>query len=158
MTIDIDAEASAGRISAEAFRNLELAEVNGQASAMYWLRHGSGTWNAWSSPKGDRYPDADGLCRIETKADLHAFCAETLPDAYACFLRDRNELSAVSQLHIATAIVAIMTGLLVLLQVKGTRRHRRFGTVYVARWSRSTCRRSSSSAHRRIQPVSSPRS
>ena len=33
MTIDIDAEASAGRISAEAFRNLELAEANGQASA-----------------------------------------------------------------------------------------------------------------------------
>ena len=38
----------------------------------------------------------------------------------------------VSQLHIATATIAIVTGLLVLLQVKGTRRHQRLGTVYVA--------------------------
>ena len=38
----------------------------------------------------------------------------------------------VSQLHIATATIAIVTGLLVLLQVKGTRRHQRLGTVYAA--------------------------
>lgn len=38
----------------------------------------------------------------------------------------------VSLLHIATALVAIATGLLMLLQVKGTRRHRRLGYVYVA--------------------------
>jgi hypothetical protein len=89
MTIDIDAEASAGRISAEAFRNLELAEVNGQASAMFWLearlRH---LERLVESGKAIDILTSDGLCRIETKADLHAFCAETLPDAYACFLRD----------------------------------------------------------------------
>ncbi|HEY5559230.1 MAG TPA: DUF2306 domain-containing protein, partial [Steroidobacteraceae bacterium] len=38
----------------------------------------------------------------------------------------------VSQLHMATATIAIVAGLLVLLQTKGTRRHRRFGYVYVA--------------------------
>lgn len=38
----------------------------------------------------------------------------------------------ISQLHIATAIVAIVTGLVMLLQVKGTRLHRRFGYLYVA--------------------------
>lgn len=38
----------------------------------------------------------------------------------------------VSQLHMATATIAIVTGLLVLLQTKGTRRHRRFGYVYLA--------------------------
>ena len=38
----------------------------------------------------------------------------------------------VSLLHIATALIAIGTGLFMLLQVKGTRRHRRFGYVYVA--------------------------
>lgn len=37
----------------------------------------------------------------------------------------------VSQLHIATAVIAIVTGLFVLLRAKGTRRHRRFGYVYV---------------------------
>lgn len=38
----------------------------------------------------------------------------------------------ISQLHITTAVIAILTGLLVLLQAKGTRRHRRLGTLYVA--------------------------
>jgi uncharacterized membrane protein len=38
----------------------------------------------------------------------------------------------ISQLHIATAIVAIVTGLVMLLQVKGKRLHRRFGYLYVA--------------------------
>ena len=38
----------------------------------------------------------------------------------------------VSLLHMATAAIAIVAGLFVLLQVKGTRRHRRFGYVYVA--------------------------
>ena len=37
----------------------------------------------------------------------------------------------VSQLHVATALIAIATGLVMLLQVKGTRRHRRLGYVYV---------------------------
>lgn len=38
----------------------------------------------------------------------------------------------VSLLHIATAVIAIAAGLLMLLQAKGTRRHRRLGYVYVA--------------------------
>ena len=37
----------------------------------------------------------------------------------------------VSLLHMATAAIAIVAGLLVLLQVKGTRRHRRIGYLYV---------------------------
>jgi hypothetical protein len=89
MMIDIDAEASAGRISAEAFRNLELAEVNGQASAMYWLearlRH---LERVVESGKAVDIVTSEGFYRIASKADLHAFCAEALPDAYACFLRD----------------------------------------------------------------------
>jgi len=39
---------------------------------------------------------------------------------------------AVSLLHIASAVIALVTGLLVLLQTKGTRRHRRIGCMYVA--------------------------
>ena len=89
MTIDIDAEASAGRISAEAFRNLELAEVNGQTTAMFWLearlRH---LERLVESGKAVDIVTSEGFFRIETKADLHAFCAEALPDAYASFLRD----------------------------------------------------------------------
>jgi len=89
MTIDIDAEASAGRISAEAFRNLELAEADGQASAMYWLearlRH---LEHVVESGKAVDIVTSEGFFRIETKADLRAFCAEALPDAYASFLRD----------------------------------------------------------------------
>ena len=89
MTIDIDAEASAGRISAEAFRNLELAEVNGQTSAMFWLearlRH---LERLVESGKAVHIVTSEGFFRSETKADLHAFCAEALPDAYASFLRD----------------------------------------------------------------------
>lgn len=38
----------------------------------------------------------------------------------------------VSLLHMATAVIAIVAGLFVLLQVKGTRRHRRIGYLYVA--------------------------
>jgi uncharacterized membrane protein len=38
----------------------------------------------------------------------------------------------ISWLHITTAIIAIVAGLFVLLQVKGTRQHRRLGRVYVA--------------------------
>jgi len=37
----------------------------------------------------------------------------------------------VSLLHMATAAIAIVAGLFVLLQVKGTRRHRRIGYLYV---------------------------
>ena len=37
----------------------------------------------------------------------------------------------ISQLHIATAVVAMVTGLSLLLRAKGTRRHRRLGYVYV---------------------------
>lgn len=89
MTIDIDAEASAGRISAEAFRNLELAEMNGQASAMYWLearlRH---LERLVESGKAVDVVTSEGFFRIATKADLHAFCAEALPEAYASLLRD----------------------------------------------------------------------
>jgi hypothetical protein len=89
MTIDIDAEASAGRISAEAFRNLELAEVNGQTTAMFWLearlRH---LERLVESGKAVDIVTSEGFFRIETKGDLHAFCAEALPDAYASFLRD----------------------------------------------------------------------
>lgn len=89
MTIDIDAEASAGRISAEAFRNLELAEVNGQASAMHWLearlKH---LERVVESGKAVDVVTSEGFFRVENKADLQAFCAEALPDAYACFLRD----------------------------------------------------------------------
>lgn len=40
--------------------------------------------------------------------------------------------SALSTFHIATAILALATGLLVLVSTKGTRRHRRTGYVYVA--------------------------
>ena len=50
MTIDIDAEASAGRISAEAFRNLELAEANGQRSRS--------TSHRWCSRRSTRSPQA----------------------------------------------------------------------------------------------------
>ena len=89
MTIDIDAEASAGRISAEAFRNLELAEANGQASAMYWLearlKH---LERVVESGQAVDIVTSEGFVRIATKADLHAWCAEALPDAYACFLRN----------------------------------------------------------------------
>jgi hypothetical protein len=89
MTIDIDAEASAGRISAEAFRNLELAEVDGQTSAMFWLearlRH---LERLVESGKAVDIVTSEGFFRIESKADLHAFCAEALPNAYASFLRD----------------------------------------------------------------------
>ena len=89
MTIDVDAEASAGRISAEAFRNLELAEVNGQASAMYWLE--ARLKHLESLVESGRAVDivtAEGFSRIANKADLHAWCAEALPGAYACFLRE----------------------------------------------------------------------
>jgi hypothetical protein len=89
MTIDIDAEASAGRISAEAFRNLELAELDGQASAIYWLearlKH---LERVVESGKAVDIVTSEGFFRIETKADLRAFCAEALPVAYANFLRD----------------------------------------------------------------------
>jgi len=88
MTIDVDAEASTGRISAEAFRNLELAEVNGQASAMYWLearlKH---LERVLESGKAIDIVTAEGFFRIATKADLHAWCAKVLPEAYACFLQ-----------------------------------------------------------------------
>ena len=89
MTIDIDAEASAGRISAEAFRNLELAEEDGQTSAMYWLearlKHMERVVEAGTALD---IVTSEGFFRIESKADLHGFCAEALPDAYASFLRD----------------------------------------------------------------------
>lgn len=89
MTIDVDAEASAGRISAEAFRNLELAEVNGQTSAMYWLearlKH---LERVVESGKAVDIVTAEGFFRIANKADLHAWCAEALPEAYACFLQE----------------------------------------------------------------------
>ena len=89
MTIDIDAEASAGRISAEAFRNLELAEVNGQTSAMFWLearlRH---LERLVESGKAVDIVTSEGFFRIETKADLHAFCAGGLADGFGRFLRD----------------------------------------------------------------------
>jgi len=89
MTIDIDAEASAGRISAEAFRNLELAEVNGQPSAMYWLEARLKHLECLvESGKAVDILTSEGFHRIQTRADLHAFCAEALPDAYAAFLRD----------------------------------------------------------------------
>lgn len=38
----------------------------------------------------------------------------------------------ISWLHIATASIAIVAGLFMLLQTKGTRRHRRIGYLYVA--------------------------
>lgn len=37
----------------------------------------------------------------------------------------------ISWLHMATAIIAMVAGLFVLLQTKGTRRHRRIGYLYV---------------------------
>lgn len=89
MTIDIDAEASAGRISAEAFHNLELAEINGQASAMFWLearlRH---IQRLVESGQAIDIMSSEDFVRIATRADLLAWCAEALPDAYACFLRN----------------------------------------------------------------------
>lgn len=89
MTIDVDAEASAGRISAEAFHNLALAEVNGQVSAMNWLearlKH---MQRLVESGRTIDIMSREGFVRIATRAELHAWCAEALPDAYACFLRE----------------------------------------------------------------------
>ncbi len=86
MTIDVDAEASAGRISAEAFHQLELAEVNGQASAMYWLenrlKHLEGVV---LSGRAVDILAPEGFSRIETRSEFHVWCAKALPDAYACF-------------------------------------------------------------------------
>ncbi len=88
---DIDAEIGAGRVSAEAFRQLELAEGNGQASPMRWLdarlKHLEAVVR---SGRTVEIAAPGGAVRLATVAEFHAWCARTFPDAHAYFFRGED--------------------------------------------------------------------
>ena len=64
------------------FRVLQLLPGMGPANAARcWER-------VVESGKAIDIVTSEGLFRIESRDDLHAFCAEALPDAYASFLRE----------------------------------------------------------------------
>lgn len=86
MGIDIDAEVSAGRLSADGLRQLFLAEVNGNATPMFWLekrlRHMKATIE---DGRPVEVAMQNGSERLVTAADFEAWCARVLPAAFAAF-------------------------------------------------------------------------
>jgi hypothetical protein len=89
MMLAIDDEVSCGRLSVSAFRQLVLAEGNGNASPMRWLgerlQHVRTTIQS-GQPVKVSMPDS--ILVIDTLAKFNGWCAKEFPDAFSCFFAD----------------------------------------------------------------------
>jgi hypothetical protein len=89
---DIDDEISRGSLSVSAYRQMVLAEGNGNASPMQWL--GARLEHLRATVQSGRPVEVSmpgGVLMIGTLAQFDGWCAAEFPDAFSYFFARREQ-------------------------------------------------------------------